>query len=112
MKRGTERMAEYINKEEALRLLSRNSITKSITFADDVSIYNTILNMPAAEVAEVKYGKWVLKKVFCSAGLWYGSFECSCCGNDKNYILNDIAEDNLIIDLYCSKCGAKMKGGV
>lgn len=41
----------YINRELALKLLERNSITKHITFSDSVSIYDTIANIPAADVA-------------------------------------------------------------
>lgn len=40
----------YINRELALKLLGRNSITKSITFADGVSIYDAIADIPAADV--------------------------------------------------------------
>lgn len=40
----------YINRELALKLLERNSITKHITFSDGVSIYDTIANIPTADV--------------------------------------------------------------
>lgn len=40
----------YINQELALELLKRNSITEHITFSDGVSIYDTIANIPAADV--------------------------------------------------------------
>lgn len=41
---------EYINRELTLKLLERNSITKNITFSDGVSIYDTIANIPTADV--------------------------------------------------------------
>lgn len=40
----------YINRELALKLLKRNSITSHITFSDGVSIYDTIANIPTADV--------------------------------------------------------------
>lgn len=46
-------MPEYIEREKALQLLNKNSITKKITLADGVSIYNTIEKIPTADVVEV-----------------------------------------------------------
>ena len=47
------KMPEYIEREAALKELNKNSITKKITFADGVSIFDTIKNIPAADVVEV-----------------------------------------------------------
>lgn len=47
-------MAEYIDREVALKELNKNSITKKITLANGVSIYDTIKNLPTADVVEVK----------------------------------------------------------
>lgn len=41
---------EYFSKGHVLSLLSRNSITKKITLADGVSIYDSVKNLPAADV--------------------------------------------------------------
>lgn len=46
-------MAEYIEREAALKELNRNSITKKLTLANGVSIFDTIKNIPAADVVEV-----------------------------------------------------------
>ena len=46
-------MPEYIEREKALQLLNKNSITKKITLVDGVSIYNTIEKIPTADVVEV-----------------------------------------------------------
>jgi hypothetical protein len=46
-------MPEYIEREDVLNELNRNSITKKITLADGVSIFDTIKNIPAADVVEV-----------------------------------------------------------
>lgn len=41
---------EYFSKDDVLNLLNRNSITKKITLADGVSIYDSVKNLPAADV--------------------------------------------------------------
>lgn len=52
-----------------------------------------IINMPAANVAEVKHGKWINGK-------------CSVCKADEPY-----TEDGFWTEtLYCPNCGAKMEG--
>lgn len=44
---------EYIERKDVLKELNRNSITKKITLADGVSIYDTIKNIPTTDVVEV-----------------------------------------------------------
>lgn len=46
-------MPEYIEREAALKELNRNSITKKLTLANGASIFDTIKNIPAADVVEV-----------------------------------------------------------
>lgn len=47
-------MAEYIKKEDVLKLLEKNSITKKITLADGISIYDSVKNAPTADVVEIE----------------------------------------------------------
>ena len=51
-------------------------------------------NLPAADVAPVRHGKWIYKS---SSDIWM----CSRCGKGVN-------ADPKGIDLYCYHCGAKM----
>jgi hypothetical protein len=44
---------EYIERDVVLKELNRNSITKTITFSDGVSIYDMIKELPTADVVEV-----------------------------------------------------------
>ena len=44
---------EYIKKEDILKRFDKNSITHHITFADGVSIFDTIKNFPAVEFPEI-----------------------------------------------------------
>ena len=40
---------DYIKKDDVLKLLNRNSITKEITFSDGISIYDSVKNLPTAD---------------------------------------------------------------
>lgn len=87
-------MTEYIERK-ALRdtLYDADAITMS-----GVKILN---QLPAADVAPVRHGRWVsvphkLARV------------CSVCNRDEPYKFADIDAD--VYD-YCPSCGAKMDGG-
>lgn len=61
-----------------------------------------LLSIPAADVAPVRHGRWILErepdgKPYC--------FHCSVCDDDFHYIGITVAYD------YCPNCGAKMDGG-
>ena len=95
---------EYIEREIVLSLLNRNSITKYITFADDVSIYDAVKSLPTADVVEVKHGEWRDKD--WSGIAVKGYMACSQCNvmiprcEGTQYCLNYL--------YFCPKCGAKM----
>ena len=89
-------MAEYIEREALFR-----------SIADDVAPFNVAMvfrhihNAPAADVAPVVHGRWILErdpngKPYC--------FHCSVCDSDYHYIGIMAASD------YCPNCGAKMDG--
>lgn len=55
-------------------------------------------SVPVADVAEVKYGKWIfIPPDFDLCGVIY--YECSECGKEQQTPSN-----------YCQFCGAKMEG--
>ena len=97
-------MKEYIEREIVLSLLNRNSITKHITFSDDVSIYDAVKSLPTADVVEVKHGEWRDKD--WSGIAVKGYMACSQCNvmiprcEGTQYCLNYL--------YFCPKCGAKM----
>ena len=84
-------MAEYIKREEALmKLMQDGCSAKNL---------QSISDMPAANVASVRHGRWVEKEKY-TFGIMY---DCSLC-------------ENRILDTghpwhYCPNCGAKMDGG-
>ena len=86
-----------------------------------------ILDAPAADVAPVRHGRWLLEankdKVNCR---WNVTAECSNCCDEKKEIWAGffpnvpdwLARDTALIDAksvklsnYCPNCGAKMDGG-
>ena len=92
-------MPEYIEREKALQLLNKNSITKKITLADGVSIYNTIEKIPTADVVEVRHGEWI---AVSSSDMSTGkAFKCSKCQKMRYGVR---------LPPYCQECGAKMDG--
>lgn len=97
-------MPEYIEREAALKELNRNSITKKLTLANGASIFDTIKNIPAADVVEVIHGKW--EAGHYEGGIFDGTnFEkCSVCQFER--IFEDIRFKTTFN--YCPNCGAKM----
>lgn len=85
-------MAEYINQEVAMREIAHSSTLNSA--------YLRVATIPAADVVEVRHGRWVeecvvdFNKAFCSI------FFCSNCG--KKYRIPKMN--------YCPNCGSRMDG--
>ena len=76
---------EYIKREDALNAF--NNYFYAVITAK-------INNIPSADVAPVRHGKWMLKQ-----GV-FGAVYCSVCGYELR--MNDTN--------YCTNCGAKMDG--
>lgn len=84
-------MAEYIEREIALDIVKRTSGDYAAAFAE-------IAHHSAADVAPVRHGQWVLRRVR-NGHFW----ECSACHiNPCIYVTQDTK--------YCPNCGAKMDG--
>lgn len=81
-------MAEYINREDAIKALI-------IARGYCPCAYREILNLPAADVAPVKHGKWIMRDN--QKGV------CNQCNR-----LDDIDP----IAMFCRYCGARMDGEV
>ena len=80
-------MSEYIKREDALAVLEKHK-------CDSARTETAIRNLLAADVAEVKHGKWEVRTVRGEAELY-----CSVCGNSPNVIYEYE---------FCPSCGAKM----
>lgn len=88
-------MAEYIDREQVLNLLKSYGIkrgNKVFGIADIGDAIMSVEDLPTADVAPVKHGKWIHNDE------WW-EFICTSChrgiGNIKEY-------------KYCPNCGAKM----
>ena len=102
-------MAEYIEREALMRRIkeihcaecdSYHGVRCRACWIDDTLDY--IDSEPAADVAPVRHGRWILErepdgKPYC--------FHCSVCDDDFHYIGITVAYD------YCPNCGAEMDGG-
>lgn len=100
--RTVTRMAEYIEREAAIRALTLHD-------CDSAGAKMAICDLPAADVAPVRHGRWLhteeplgWKDVDC--------MECSAC-HDSWIIEEDYCFDDMPLWNYCPSCGAKMDGG-
>lgn len=80
-------MAEYVSKSTLYALCGQRGIT--YLHVSDID------NMPAADVAPVVHGTWLLRHI------GHGHYwECSVCHATPIYVTNNTN--------YCPNCGAKM----
>lgn len=89
---------DYIKKEPIIEFITKglNNPDKTKAYGyDAIEILTEIEYAPAADVAEVKHGKWIERQY--EMEIYY---QCSACG------CNDYGDSP-----YCPYCGAKMDGG-
>ena len=86
-------MAEYIDREAALmKLMQDGCSAKNL---------QSILDMPAADVAPVMHGRWIKESD--------GGTRCSVCNKRVRNVTGGWYEPVDLSDMpYCPKCGAKM----
>ena len=97
---------EYIRREDAIKIAERYGLANGSVLGRHTGladcIASEILSLPAADVAPVVHGKWVLDR-------WpsWPHRECSRC---KIMIprTKEVADQYW---QYCPNCGAKMDGG-
>ena len=85
-------MAEYIEREAAIATIQ--NIQGPILSRE----VRTLREITAADVVEVKHGKWVNERELAGGFRSIWGYDCSVCGHTvENYPTN-----------YCPNCGAKM----
>lgn len=89
-------MAEYINREAAIRALL-NDAPEQVSYSREDAA-DCIHYMDAADVAPVRHGDWEI--VLGSNGNEY--MVCTCCR---------VSQDLTGVFTYCPNCGARMDGG-
>lgn len=87
-------MSDYIKREDVIELFEKY-------ISDDDELFKLLVRIlinkvPAAEVVEVRHGKWV-----CGEDV---NMQCSICGHDA-YTEGDYQQ---VKTSYCPNCGAKM----
>lgn len=92
-------MAEYIERNTAIAKVTALEVIEPLSTMVDVK--RLLADIPAADVAPVRNGRWEKKR---------GLYSCSECGKTCPY---DVQAD--VIEYwacnYCPNCGAKMDGG-
>ena len=90
-------MSDYIDKSDAINLLW--------LYADEscASVVSDFENLPAADVAPVRHGRWIFDHM---TGEWSYYSCCSECGH-QDFFANDSVEKKY---KYCYSCGALMDG--
>ena len=95
---------EYISREAMLEHLDRckqSEDATTLTAAVITALQCFVQSQPAADVAEVRHGRWIHTDL---AAHWLGKDECSeCTYHEKDR--SDLSHNN-----YCPNCGAKMDG--
>lgn len=80
-------MKEYIERAEAINAIRQYQYPYGVEFL--------LANIPAADVVEVRHGRWMGEPVDIGGNT---AMECSECHKVR------------VVDDYCSACGAKMSG--
>ncbi len=90
-------MAEYIERDKLLYEFREIMPDIGVNELAD-KLYNVALDLPAADVAEVKRGKWVKSSVI----------KCSVCGSCTDIQSDEAYEKFIESYYYCPVCGSKL----
>lgn len=93
-------MKEYLGREAALKAFEPQCGDWSECWSAE-EIKQKLDNIPAADVVEVRHGRWTEYHTKCDGGygqIYYQHTDCSCFLYESPYN-------------YCPNCGAKMDGG-
>ncbi len=104
-------MAEYVDKNALLDEICRDNCERPYDGkCHNCRMTETIADFPAADVAEVRHGKWIYDKNGMDFGL--GAWVCSECHCKNNNLSMDGKINPYLFSgsKYCPNCGAKMEG--
>ena len=118
-------MNDYISRVMAIARLTNVEVTNKLATMTDAKM--AIAEIPAADVAPVVHGRWILEAHDERVNYrWNVTAECSeCCDEQKEIwagffpnvppsIARDVAlisAESVKLSNYCPHCGAKMDGG-
>ncbi len=95
MQKGELTMAEYIERETAIKAIDHEVSLDGL--------YANIRAIPAADVRPERHGEWLLD----DSDEYANHYHCSVCGAEKD-TCNEIYDEPP--PNYCENCGAKMDG--
>lgn len=98
---------EYITKDTLKETLIDWSCDASYIEVETKWALEEIKNLPAADVAPVRYGCWNADKEDVEWGNSLIRYRCSVCNERPHF---DKEEYKFILSPYCPNCGAKMDG--
>ncbi len=104
-------MAEYIERKALIHHLENciDEVNNTNGYTEDFkTCLRLVKNLPAADVEEVKRGKWIWDPNGMDWGL--GSWQCSECACRNNNLPMNNRINPLVFSgsKYCPHCGAKM----
>ena len=94
-------MKEYIERAQLLKNLGYDETRRADVLPG--STFDIVLKEPAADVAEVRHGRWIPSDM--GVGEPDEAYICSECGEPWTLIDGNPAENNM---RYCPNCGARM----
>jgi len=92
-------MSEYIKRPEAWQAVQDAFNRHLIDYKAGQEIMDSLAEIPAADVAPVKRGRWKYTPAYLGAEFVF--YVCSSCGSPFWWNTSK----------YCPDCGAKMNGG-
>ena len=95
-------MDEYIKREDVLKHKRKMSGADfGGEFWDEAVLCEDIIRIPAADMVEIRHGKWINKGDYAV---------CTECG-ERSGMQYDGVEPIPLMTQFCPNCGAKMDGG-
>ena len=104
-------MAEYIERKEIIKAIAAEAchcltLNRPAEARGYIGAKELIERRKAAEVAEVRHGRWIDLDIENSTG---PTFKCSECSHIHNPNRNDLDLERVELKpLYCDACGARM----
>ena len=100
-------MAEYIRREDAIKCIEGQCVDGKMwgkdesegTLIDAYSAIDDLMEIPPADVAQVRHGRWIVKVYVCGET----EYRCSECKETEWRTSASRLK-------YCPNCGAKMDG--
>ena len=98
-------MAEYIDRKLVLDELCRDNCERTYDgTCHNCRMTETIADFPAADVAQVRHGKWLNEDFPEKMATVHGMAICSVCGE----LSHKVEHGYNVLSNYCPNCGAKM----